>query len=188
MITLQTKDKSFQVTKEELESVTVDEWFLSLQLKYLNKDDEDNIVKIDEEYEIFKDIYDSFKFRTLIITNINKIKYYQKLGEKWIFPDWLQEEIQEKIFEVDKFREIKKHLLEIEICKNCHQGFKIQDNHESACHFHPGPKNGITFTCCGFKNSDNGPLEYYCRKGYHVVDKIKTLDNLAKYKSIFQNS
>ena len=87
LITLQTKDKSFQVSEEELESVTVEEWFLSLQIKYLYLDKECLIINIDEEYEVFKDIYDSFKFRSLIITNIKKIRYYQKLGEKWLFPE-----------------------------------------------------------------------------------------------------
>ena len=188
LITLQTKDKSFQVSEEELESVTVEEWFLSLQLKYLDFDKDDLIINIDEEYEVFKDIYDSFKFRSLIITNIKKIKYYQKLGEKWLFPEWLLEEIQDKIDEIEKFRELKKYILEYQVCTNCHQVFKLNENHPEACGFHPGKLYLGTFQCCGFTPQSNQNLDYYCRSSYHVMDKFKSLAEIEKYREIFGDS
>lgn len=188
LITLNTKDKSFQVTEEELESVTVEEWFLSLQIKYLDLEQEEPILTIDEEYEVFKDVYDSFKFRTFIITNISKINYYQKLGEKWLFPEWFLQEIQDKIDEIEKFKELKKHLLEIQVCVNCHQAFKPSENHPEACKFHPGKIELTSFSCCGFKSHYDQPLEYYCRTGYHVVDKFKTLGEIERYRQIFGDS
>ena len=81
MINLQTKDKLISISEEELESITVEEWFLSLQLKYLDLESDNPTLQIDEEYEIFKDLLDSFKFRTLIISDIKKIYYYEKLSE-----------------------------------------------------------------------------------------------------------
>lgn len=184
-ITIKTKDKSFEVSLEELELVTVDEWFLSLQIKYLDFNQQELILTVDEEYEIFKDVYDSFRFSTLIITNISKIKYYQKLGEKWLFPEWLLQEIHDKIDEIDKFKELKKHLLEIQVCVNCHQSFRPSENKPDSCKFHPGKLYLGTFQCCGLTPQSNQPLEYYCRTSYHVVDKFKTLGEIEKYRQIF---
>ena len=187
-IILKTKNKSFEVTEEELESVLVDEWYLSCLYKYQETVEDKKVINIDEEYKIFKDIYDSFKFRTLIISDVHKIKYYQKLGEKWCFPQWLLLEIENKIFEIDQFKQIKKHILEIHICVNCKQGFKITENHEDACHFHTGILYDQHFKCCGHYNKPGETLEYYCKKGYHVADKKLALENIKKYTDIFSDS
>lgn len=184
MINLQTKDKLISISEEELESITVEEWFLSLQLKYLDLESDNPTLQIDEEYEIFKDILDSFKFRTLIISDIKKIYYYEKLSEKWVFPEWLIQEIQEKIMEQNKFASIKKELLELQECKNCKKIYKESENNSTACQFHPGVFSVSHFTCCGFRPQNNG-VNNYCRQSYHSPDKFKTLTFLEAYLKLF---
>ena len=184
MINIQLKDKSITISEEELELVTVDEWFLSLQMKYADLESENPSLQIDEDYEIFKDIIDSFKFRTFIISDIKKIHYYEKLGEKWVFPEWLLQEIQVKILEQNRFSSIKKELLELQECKNCKKIYKESENHPTACQFHPGVYSVSHFTCCGFRPQGYA-LNYYYRQSYHSPDKFKTLTFIEAYLKIF---
>ena len=171
MITIQLKDKNFNISLSELELVTVDEWYLSLQIKYTDLNEDNPIIEIDEEYQIFKDIIDSFKFRTLIITDIKMINYYEELGKKWLFPEWLLELITEKKIEADSFQALKKMTLDYQKCINCGVFFKVDENHKDACHFHPDKLYLGSFTCCGYEPSKFNYENKTCRKGYHGVDQ-----------------
>ena len=182
-INLQLKDKNMVISESDLESITVDEWFLSLQIKYTDWEDDNLILEIDEDYDIFKDIVDSFKFRTLIITDVKKINYYQKLGEKWVFPVWLQDLINQKKDELDRFDKLKNELLEIQECQNCKKNYKPSENHSTACQFHPGKLVNFVFTCCGHRPNNNNIS--WCTKSYHSSDKLKTLHFIKEYQKVF---
>lgn len=184
IINFKLKDKSISLSEEELKLVTVDEWYLTVQKKYLDLDQENPTINLDEEYEIVKDILDSFKFQSFIITDDRKIKYYQELGKKWLFPEWLMNMIEEKIKDMDKFKVIKNELLELQECAQCHQIYKESENHAEACHFHPGEFSISYFTCCGYRPEAES-LDFYCRKSYHCPNKFKTLEFLEKYMKLF---
>lgn len=185
-ITLQLKDKNMIISENDLELITVDEWFLSLKLKYTDLQEDNLTIEIDEEYDIFKDIVDSFKFRTFIISNVKKINYYEKLGEKWLFPDWLQDLIKKKNSNIETIEKIKNELLEIQECKNCKKNYLVSENNCNACQFHPGKLENYVFSCCGFRPSNNN-INFYCTKSYHATDKMKTLYFLKKYKNYFSD-
>jgi hypothetical protein len=182
-INLQLKDKNMVISESDLDLITVDEWFLSLQIKYTDLQDDNLILEIDEDYEIFKDIVDSFKFRTLIITDVKKINYYEKLGEKWVFPTWLQDLIKQKKDELDRFEKIKNELLEIRECQNCKKNYLASENHSTSCQFHPGKLVNFVFTCCGHRPINDNI--FWCSKSYHSSDKLKTLNFLKEYKKVF---
>ena len=184
IIQLKVKDRNIYLNEEELDLLTVDEWYLTLQMKYLDLENENPTINLDEDYDIVKDILDSIKFRSLIITNHKKIHYYLKLGEKWLFPEWLMNMIQEKIKETQKIDNIKRELLELQECKNCKKIYKVSENHSEACQFHPGEYSVTYFTCCGYR-PNNGSLNFYCCKSYHSSKKSNTLDFLTKYMKLF---
>ena len=184
IIQLKLKDQNIYLNEEELDLLTVDEWYLTLQMKYLDLENENPTINLDEDYDIVKDILDSIKFRSLIITNQKKIHYYLKLGEKWLFPEWLMNMIQDKIKETQKIDNIKSELLELQECKNCKQIYKVSENHSEACQFHPGEYSVSYFTCCGYR-PNNGSLNFYCCKSYHSSNKPRTLNFLEKYMKLF---
>jgi hypothetical protein len=186
-INFKLKDKDLKISLPDLENITSDEWFLSLQLKYLDLSDdneEDINVEIDEDYDVFFDIINSFRFRNFMITNIDNINYYKYLGRKWCFPDWLQDEIEDKIKEINILNSLKKQFLELQECKNCNQVYNINENHKNACHYHSGHINVSRFTCCGFQPKDNNIG--YCCNGYHMTDKLKLLEYIEKYRKLLK--
>ena len=180
-ININLKGDILKISLNDLESITVDEWYLTLQCKYLDHEKNDLTIEIDEDYQIFKDIVDSFKFRNLIISDVKKLNYYLMLGDKWLFPDWLMELLSEKKNEIEILDEFKKNIFKYQKCINCHQNYKEAENHAEACKFHPGKLEVTTFNCCGYRTPAGSPLEYYCRKSYHASDKFSDISLMKRY-------
>ena len=184
-ITFILRDKNIKISLEELESICVEEWYLTNLIKYTDLEGDELQIEINEDTELFQDILDSFRFRNLIITDSRKINYLLCLAEKWTFPEWLLESIKLKIREQNLESEIKKKLVTYSKCLNCHTVYKEEENHSEACNFHPGELllSGI-FKCCGFKNQNYGQLTYYCRQSYHMANKQNEINILERLKKI----
>lgn len=183
MITIKLKNNQYQLSEQELELVTVDEWYLSMQVKYI---DSSKNIEIDEEYQIFKDILDSFKFRTFIISDLKKINYYLELGKKWLLPDWLMELIEERKKDSDSFQNLKKIIIDYQKCVNCGVFFKESENNSEACHFHPGQLVSGNYSCCGYRPSQFNYELKYCSRGYHGVDQYSYAILFKKYQDILK--
>ena len=186
-ITFQLKNGNLKISENDLELVILDDWYLSLLIKHeFSNLDEETSIAIDEEYEIFKDIIDSFKFRTFIISDMKKINYISELAKKWCFPDWLLELIEQKVIENSSFQMLKKMTLEYQKCVNCGVTFKESENHANACSFHPGKLEFTGFKCCGYIPRDNNFEIKYCCVGYHGVNKNEYCYMFEKNHQILQ--
>ena len=173
-----------EIPKTELELVLLDNWYLS---NLINSDGDTELYKkngyylIYEDVQVFKDIIDSLRYRSLIITDKQKIKYYYQLCEKWCVPEWLLKELAIKEKTDEMKNDVMKNIFTIKKCINCFVSFKEEENHNKACQFHPiSLDHSNTFKCCGY-NTYNPPSENnYCREGYHMSDVQQDLNLLEK--------
>ena len=166
----------------EIPSVELDndeEWYITRLVNY-DKPNDNGEYKIFEDEEIFMNIIESFRHKTLIMTDCKKIDYFFHLADKWCLPNW--------IFELIKKEKEKKDLLEntifdiinnpIKFCKLCQTGFKEKENTSNSCKFHPGKFLFHTnkYECCGRTKE-----EECCKIGYHL-ESIET-----KMKLLYMN-
>ena len=114
-------------------------------------------------------ILDSIKFQKLTVHEGVSLDYLENLCDMWLAPEWIIEKVKERKKEV-KFEEleIKKSVEKIYKCINCEAGFKLSDNHKTACKTHRTFMAPISrlFNCCG-RDVDGEP----CLIGYHIPNK-----------------
>tara|TARA_B110001450_G_scaffold217355_1_gene211315 strand:- start:50 stop:553 length:504 start_codon:yes stop_codon:yes gene_type:complete len=142
---------------KEIEQLSEQEWFISLLLKYEKDNDP---IELCEDINIVLSVIETLKYKKLIIYNNISLDHMYMLCDKWCVPEWIKEEISEKISEnknTDNQNEI------IYQCKVCAIGFKKSENTSISCSRHRIPYSIITstFNCC----KQDEP----CIKGYHYA-------------------
>lgn len=164
-------DKIINIPKEEIISISKDDWFISILVTedYIEK--KNNVFRVWEDYDCVMSLLESFRYGCLIVLEGVSLQYLLKLGEKWCVPEWLLKEIENKI-NTPKFNDkIMEYINYNTIfrCELCFTGFKLCENTKKSCKTHRHTsmcvQNNI-FTCCGKNKPDS-----YCRVGYHVPDK-----------------
>ena len=174
-----------EISRVELEPILIYNWYLA---NLLNSEGDRELYEkngayiIYEDVQIFKDIIDSMRYHTLIITDSKKLHYYQKLCEKWCVPEWLLEELQQRL-EIDRIKnDFIKSIFSIKKCVNCYVSYKEEENHNKACHFHSDTmEDHKILICCGYNLYHPVDNNKYCCEGYHMSDKSNDLDILERF-------
>ena len=192
-------DKKYIINWKDYEFMS-DSFFSNL-VKY----SEDKIINYNtnEDYELVKSIFQSIKYRKIIIseeiynkTNLNNIV---NILDKWSISDnILNTYIKDKINEY-KYREIQEEYIQENIkllssekasyltyvfkCELCGAGFTELTNHKNACKYHNRNYNFNVnkWGCCGNSIDNKG-----CNIGYHKkniciddINNIKLINNLS---------
>lgn len=187
-------DKNFKIDSNDF--VNMDDFFLknmvidiygiennidNLNIGNGNGDNENNeIININEDMIIVKSIVDSIRLKTLIYSNQVNLRYMKALCDKWCCPDWLLDMINDEINDDMKDRKlvglihfIKELFGETNVCKICHNGFKINQNGPQSCRGHfcnTTIANSNNYSCCN--------KEEPCIIGYHVPEISSTSTTL----------
>jgi hypothetical protein len=185
-----------KINKSKL--LNYDDFFLKNMI--LDLDCQDDEIFIDEDYEYARCILNSMDSNALLIDkNLDYLGVFI-LADKWCCPDWLLNELDKHINRDISLENFKDLIMNIYQCKICKSGFKLNENHAKACHFHPGQTSvgTYTWTCCGqsYVNNSNDNSKHNivigpCTHGYHVAEmsileqnhkleifkKIKTIEN-----------
>lgn len=176
-----------KIPRTELEMMLTENWYLPNLINSIGDepgDTENEAYILYEDPLVFKDLIDSLRYQTLIITDENKLVYYIKLCEKWCVPEWLLEKLKSKLNRKEIMEEFIKNIFKVKKCINCHSTFVDTENNKDSCHFHPGKLNlGLTYECCALKMANGGP-NIYCRKGYHISNRKLDLEILNKFMEI----
>lgn len=171
------RGKIIEIPSVELEND--EEWYITRLINY-DKPNDQGEYKIFEDEEVFTNIIESFRHKTLIISDNKKIDYFFHLADKWCLPKWLLELIKKEKEKKDIFKNTMLNILNnpIKLCKICGTGFNEKENTSNYCKYHPGKFvfHANRYECCG-KTKD---IEC-CKIGYHV-ETIET-----KIKLLFDN-
>ena len=180
-------NKNIIIPKDELIRICDEEWFLKTMVEadYLKKDDENYTIW--EDYDVVMSILESLRYNSLIVLKNVSLDYLLKLSEKWCIPEWLLNDISNRI-EVEKLNKIRKKSYKLKFieetilftCKICGTGFKLGENTKTSCKSHKSQFSSISqrFDCCG--QDENGPC---CVEGYHVpIEDINY--KIKEYKEI----
>lgn len=164
IIKIKFRNELVHILKDEIESLTSNEWFLNNLIKYPN---ESGIYEIWEDKNTVMSIFDSLKHNALIIYPNVSLDYLIILCDKWGVPDELIEKIQNNI---DKAIQDKKNSNLIGFienfplqCNKCNKGFKLNENTSNSCKNHSGSYDNINqyYICCkGIKP---------CNESYHTL-------------------
>ena len=161
------------------------DWFLSSLYNFPNEtpDEKTKIFTLWESKDAVLTLIDSLKFQKLTLHNNISLDYLNNLAEMWCAPDWLKTEIKNKLEESQKLiinpidDELNNYIF---VCSNCKIGFKLKDNKENSCKFHPRyyVMSENKFICCG-----RTPNEEPCRSCFHIPEKyLEIRESLKKLK------
>ena len=156
-ITFYCRGEPLTITKNEIESLTDADWFISLLIKY---NDDDEKTELCEDIDIVKSIIETLRYKKIVMYKNISITHMKMLCDKWCIPEWVIQDleiIEKKTIEVIENKPTDE---KIYICQNCRAGFKKSENFSNSCTRHKldCDVNGL-FHCCG--------KEEPCVLGYH---------------------
>lgn len=153
-ITVKCRGTSLMLPIKEIESLTEQDWFLKLLIKY---EDKSESVELGEDINIVLSIIETLKYKKLIMYNNISLEHMYMLCDKWCVPSWILDEISDKIQKKTENNLDEK----IYLCQVCNIGFKKSENTNSSCKRHRLPFCGIkqNFPCCNNNEA--------CIRGYH---------------------
>ena len=169
-ITFKLRDGEVSIAKDYFDRYLNFDWFLGGLVRF-----DIGETKEHETYELWEDklvvlsILDSIKFQKLTVHQGVSLDYLENLCGMWLAPEWIIEDIKERKKEVKvEELELKKSVEKIYKCINCDAGFKLSDNHSTACKTHRTFMAPISrlFNCCG-RDVDGEP----CLIGYHIPNE-----------------
>lgn len=165
-LTFKLRDGKISLPKNYFDRYLSFDWFLGALVRFdKDKDSDHDTYELWEDKNVVLSIFDSIKFQKLTVHQGVSLDYLENLCVMWLAPEWITEDIIERKKEV-KVEELnfKKSLEKIHRCMNCSAGFKLSENHLTACKTHRIHMNPINrlFDCCG-----NG-AEDPCSIGYHI--------------------
>jgi hypothetical protein len=153
------------------------DWFISNLINFSDNDKSNtNPIK---KYSLWEDkntvlsLFDSLRFNKLILHNDISIDYFEALCDMWCAPEWLMDEII-KYKDNNKIKNKITLVNNVFKCENCKIGFKLNENTDSSCKYHPikFDPGWDKYICCGRKTNDE-----YCKVGYHFVESY-TISNI----------
>ena len=169
-LTFKLRDGEISIAKDYFDRYLNFDWFIAGLVRF----ETGETVK-HETYELWEDklvvlsILDSIKFQKLTVHQGVSLDYLENLCEMWLAPEWINEGVKERKKE-NKIEELglKKSVEKIYKCMNCSVGFKLSDNHKTACKTHRLFMSSTSrlFNCCG--RDVNGPP---CLIGYHISNE-----------------
>ena len=62
----------------------------------------DDIIKINEDYNVVNSIIESLRFNILIFTENTNLKYMLALSEKWCMPEWMINALNDELYQDNK--------------------------------------------------------------------------------------
>lgn len=159
-ITLECRGTKLILPIKEIESLTDQDWFLKLLVKYESDNASVEPVELGEDINIVLSIIETLKYNKLILYNNISLEHMFMLCDKWCVPDWILEEITSRIEKKKSDNTDEK----IYRCLICNIGFKKSENKNNSCKKHKLPYSIIisSFPCC----NNNEP----CVQGYHYCD------------------
>lgn len=178
-LTFKLRDGEVVVAKDYFDRYLNFDWFIAGLVRF----DKDNYNEHDNEhdndndnehdiYELWEDklvvlsIFDSIKFQKLTVHKGVSLDYLENLCGMWLAPEWIITDVIQRKKEVKvEELELKESIEKIHKCMNCSVGFKLSDNHKTACKSHRlymSPTSRL-FNCCG-RDVNGEP----CLIGYHI--------------------
>jgi hypothetical protein len=164
IIKIKFRNELVHILKEEIESLSSNDWFLTNLIKYPT---ESGVYEIWEDKNTVMSIFDSLKHNSLIIYPGVSLDYLLILCDKWIVPDELIEQIQKKKEEEIQQKEKSKLLGFLEDfplqCNKCNKGYKLNENKSNSCKIHTDKYCIINkyYICCRGINP--------CSESYHTL-------------------
>lgn len=166
-LTFKLRDGEVSIAKDYFDRYLNFDWFIAGLIRFDKDNDiEHNIYELWEDKLVVLSIFDSIKFQKLTVHRGVSLDYLENLCGMWLAPEWIIEDIKERKRDVKvEELELKGTLEKIHKCINCGTGFKLGENHSTACKTHRtfiAPVSRI-FNCCG-RDVDGEP----CMIGYHI--------------------
>jgi hypothetical protein len=156
-ITFYCRGEPLTLTKNEIESLTDADWFISLLIKY---NDDDEKTELCEDIDIVKSIIETLRYKKIVMYKNISITHMKMLCDKWCLPEWVIQDleiIEKKTIEVIENKPTDE---KIYLCQICRVGFKKSENFSNSCNKHSNicNTNGL-FHCCNKQEP--------CVVGYH---------------------
>lgn len=183
-IVLKCNNGEIKISKKEIQSY--EDFFLKNLLNDLDVDDNE-IIDLDENTKIVRCVLNCLKYKKIIVSK--KISKYEifVLADKWCCPEWLITSLVDYYNQDFLIANLKDMLLNTFKCDLCGEGFKLSENHEKRCKFHPGKPSLAkgTWECCGQSYDTKGETKVTpCALGYHVCTYVE--NKLIKRLETFQ--
>lgn len=162
---IELRDGTITIPKKMYELYLDFDWYLS---GLVNFNSEENKISLWEDKNVVMSIFDSLKYKKLIVHENVSLEYLYILADMWCVPKWLIDEIKEKQ-RLQKNQQINEKLNIFHhtfSCIHCSSGFREINNTPNSCKHHRSVFNHSTnkWNCCGGTH-DSEP----CVIGFHVA-------------------
>lgn len=184
IIELSFRKESVFLLKSEIINLTNEKWFLSTLLDMDFSDDPlSNKIELCEDKNTAMSLIESLRYNRLIVLDGVSLEYLLALSEKWCLPEFLIENIKDKIQSNNNNKQ-KNNMIDNIVfqCYICNIGFKMSENTKESCKTHTKmySLSAEKYPCCG--NLKNSPP---CGIGYHTLSDLNLTEYLRLKKDNF---